>query len=83
MSDISEPQKIGHILDGLGITATIEPDALVSGALVLLKTLLPDGQTRLSVAYSEGLGWIERAGMLRVAETVDLADTTGHRAPGA
>lgn len=77
-----DQRPIGDLLDNLGITATVEPDSLVSGAVVLLKTVLPDGQTRLSVAYSDGLGWIERAGMLHVAATVDLADTTG-RQPGS
>ena len=76
-------QPIGDILDGLGIVATVEPGTLVASAIVILKTVLPDGQTRLSVAYSDGLGWIERAGMLHVAASVDLADTTDRRTPGA
>ncbi|MFE7398838.1 hypothetical protein [Streptomyces sp. NPDC057557] len=43
----------------------------MAGALVLLKVIDTDGDTRLSLAHSDGLGWIERAGMLRVAETIE------------
>jgi hypothetical protein len=85
MSDDTEraEQPIGKVLDGLGITANIEPDALVAGAIVLLKTLLPNGDTRLSVAHSEGLGWIERSGMLHLADAMETSTITGTREPGA
>ena len=76
-------QPIGATLDALGITATIGPGTLVSGAIVLLKLLLPDGRERLSVAHSEGLGWIERTGMLRVAESIETSTAAGRRADGA
>lgn len=76
-------QPIGDVLDGLGITADIEPDALVAGAIVLLKTLLPNGDVRLSIAFSEGLGWIERAGMLHLASAMETSTITETREPGA
>lgn len=82
-SDDGAEQPIGSTLDALGITATITPGTLVSGAIVLLKLLLPDGRERLSVTHSDGLGWIERAGMLRVAETIETASAAGSRASGA
>lgn len=64
------PHPIGDVMDGLGIKATLDKGELVAGALVLLKVLQEDGRTRLSVVHS-GLGWIERAGMLRVAEMIE------------
>ncbi|MGW6739712.1 hypothetical protein ACWGDX_03015 [Streptomyces sp. NPDC055025] len=70
-------QPVGDVLDGLGIRATVGEGDLVAGALVLLKVVEADGSTRLSLAYSEGLGWIERAGMLRVAETLETSSTLG------
>jgi hypothetical protein len=76
-------QPIGAILDGLGIKATIEPEALVSDAVVILKTLLPNGNTRLSVAFSQGLGWIERTGMLHLAEAIETDRAAEGRERGA
>ncbi|MEV8395590.1 MULTISPECIES: hypothetical protein [Terrabacteria group] len=73
----SETRLVGDVLDGLGIRATVGEGELVAGALVLLKVLEADGATRLSMAYSDGLGWIERAGMLRVAETLETSSTLG------
>ncbi|MEV6124390.1 hypothetical protein AB0M23_28435 [Streptomyces sp. NPDC052077] len=42
-------------------------------AIVLMKVVETDGSTRLSMSYSDGLGWIERAGMLRIAETTETS----------
>jgi hypothetical protein len=54
----AKTRPIGDVLDNLGIEATLEPDELVAGV------------TRLSIAH-QGIGWIERVGMLRVAETIE------------
>jgi hypothetical protein len=78
MSDAEQP--IGATLDALGITAHIEPGTLVSGAIVLLKTITPDGGERLDVAHSDGIGWTERAGMLRVAEAIATQTAAGRYA---
>ncbi|MEV7422859.1 hypothetical protein [Streptomyces sp. NPDC091212] len=73
MSDDTDEnaQPIGPAIDALGITATLADGELVSGAIVLLKVIETDGSTRLSSSYSDGLGWIERAGMLRIAELME------------
>ncbi|PJN24050.1 hypothetical protein [Kitasatospora sp. CB02891] len=76
MSDEGTEQAIGHVLDALNVTATLNEGELVAGAVVLLKVLQEDGETRLSLTYSDGLGWIERIGMLRVAELVDNGSST-------
>lgn len=70
MSDDARP--IGDVLDGIGIKATVADGELVAGALVLLKVIDNDGDVRLSMACSDGLGWIERAGMLRIAESMEI-----------
>ena len=69
-------QPIGSLLDGLGIAYTLEDDELVSGAIVLLKVALPDGRQRLALRCSEGMDWMSKVGMLRVAERME-SDTTG------
>lgn len=74
MSDDAQP--IGDVLDGIGIKATLEEGELVAGAMVLLKVIDTDGDTRLTMAYSDGLGWIERAGMLRIAEALETRSST-------
>lgn len=80
---MSEEQPIGTTLDALGITAAIAPDTLVSGAVVLLKTVTADGRERLSVAHSDGIGWTERAGMLHIASTMATNSAAGQYEPGA
>ncbi|MFJ2676386.1 hypothetical protein [Streptomyces sp. NPDC087525] len=75
--DDTDARPVGDVLDGLGIRATLNEGELVAGALVLLKVVEADGSTRLSLARSEGLGWIERAGMLRVAETLETSSALG------
>jgi hypothetical protein len=70
-------RPIGDVINGLGITARLDEGELVAGALVLMKVVDNDGDTRLSLAYSDGMGWIERIGMLRVAESVETHSMQG------
>lgn len=67
----SERRPIGGALDNLGIRVTLDAGELLAGAVVLVKILQVDGSTRLALADSEGLGWLERAGMLSVAARID------------
>ncbi|WP_432136819.1 hypothetical protein [Streptomyces sp. bgisy154] len=67
----TETRPIGDVVDSLGIRATVDDGELVAGAIVILKVIDKDGATRLSLAHSEGLCWIERCGMLRVAERLE------------
>jgi hypothetical protein len=66
-----DARPIGDVLDGIGIEATLGDGELVAGAIVLLKVIDVDGDVRLSLASSDGLSWIERAGMIHVAETME------------
>ncbi|NYV73194.1 hypothetical protein [Streptomyces sp. UH6] len=70
-------RPIGDALDALGIEATLDEGELLAGAVVLLKVIDGDGDVRMSLAYSDGLSWIERTGMIHVAETMEAGTTTG------
>jgi hypothetical protein len=80
MSD--EAQPIGDVLDSLGITASLDDGELVASAVVLLRVIGDDGSERLSLVHSDGQGWIERLGMLRAAESVEVDDITTSRTDG-
>ncbi|MFF9123172.1 hypothetical protein ACF09J_07720 [Streptomyces sp. NPDC014889] len=81
-NDEEREVPLGSALDALGITGTLDDGELVAGAIVLMKVLQEDGSTRLSMSYSEGLGWIERAGMLRIAEAMETG-VMQPQAPGS
>ena len=67
-----EPEPIGNLLDSLGVQHRPEPGELVASAVVLLKVIGPDNEVSLRTSASDGLSWIERVGMLRAAEQVEL-----------
>jgi hypothetical protein len=75
---VSEPQPLGPIVDGLGITLHLDPDDRVTDLLVIAKTAdLGDGRVGLSVT-SNDLDWIAKLGLLTAAKAVlmdvDVAD---------
>lgn len=74
---------IGEILDGLGVRATQNEGDLVSDALVILKVVEPDGGVRLSLAWSEGMSWIERLGMVTAAQALEVPDSGAAVGDGA
>lgn len=67
--------RIGTTLDNLGVRhCTSQPGELISDALVILKTVDEEGRARLTLLWSDGMSWIERVGMLRIAEQQELDD---------
>lgn len=72
---MSEP--IGPILEGLGITWEAHDGDLISDVIVIAKVIDHDGNVGLRSRYSTGMSWIERLGMLRAAESAELADLNG------
>lgn len=59
------PRDLGQLVNSLGCEGTtLAEDALVTDAIVLLKCVGPDGGVSLYMAYSDGMSWIERLGML-------------------
>ena len=71
---MSDPQPIGQLLDTLGVVSTIAPDDLPVAALVLLKVVDANGCVRLNLAYSDGMDWITRLGMLTAATASETPD---------
>ena len=65
-------EPIGNLLDSLGVEVSLEEGDLAACAIVLLKVIDVDGSVRLQTCTSDGLSWIERLGMLRAAEHVEL-----------
>lgn len=65
-------RPIGELIETLGIDHEIGPDDVVCGGLVLLQVEEPDGHVSLRCAWSDGMSWIERIGLLRAAERAEL-----------
>lgn len=66
--------SLGELIDAQGVSASLYEEDLVAGVVVLLKVVQPDGKVRMSLAWSDGMSWLERVGMLRVAETSERED---------
>lgn len=71
---MSDTQPIGQLLDNLGVAAAIAPDDLPVAALVLIKVVDIEGGVRLSLAYSDGMDWITRLGILTAATASETPD---------
>lgn len=65
-------ELVGNLLDSLGIEHHPDAGDLVASAIVLLKVIDTDGDVTIRTLSSDGLSWVERIGMLRVAEQVEL-----------
>lgn len=63
-------QKIGGLLDSLGVSADLDVGDMVPDALVLLKAVGEDGTVALTLASSEGLSWLDQLGMLTAAQAI-------------
>jgi hypothetical protein len=66
---MSEP--IGNLLNSLGIDLDLDDDELVAGAIVLLKTVDADGDVGMRIRWSDGLGYLERIGMLHASRAIE------------
>lgn len=70
-------QPIAVVLAGVLKDAAIEldEDTRVIDVVILMKTMdMSDGTVGFQVAQSEGLSWLEKAGMLSTADRVEGAD---------
>src|SRR3954470_14275126 len=65
-------EPLGDLLNSLGLEHEPADGELIASALVLLKVIGADGEVALRTVTSDGLSWIERVGLLRVAEKVEL-----------
>jgi hypothetical protein len=65
-------RTVGQIVDGLGVdSASVQPDDLVTDAVVLLKVVNSDGGVSLYTGHSDGMSWIEKIGMLTAAARIE------------
>ena len=75
---VHQQQALGELIDSLGVVQRVEPGEQVCGAVVLLTVEEPDGHVSLRCAWSEGMTWIERIGLLRAAERAELPADGAH-----
>ena len=59
-------------MDSLGIKVDIGPNDLVASALLLVRVIEEDGTQYVGHYSSDGLSFVEKVGMLRVAERMTL-----------
>ncbi|MGW4728867.1 hypothetical protein ACWEQC_06750 [Streptomyces shenzhenensis] len=69
-------QKIGQLIDTLGVEADFDEGDLPTDAYVLLKVVKADGTVSLTTARSEGLDWITRLGMVTAAQQIENSGYT-------
>jgi hypothetical protein len=75
---VAHRRELGELIDQLGVKQQIDPDEKICGAVVLLTVEEPDGHLSLRCAWSEGMTWIERIGILRAAERAELPSDGAH-----
>lgn len=78
MVALTQRRELGELIDELGVRQHLDPDEKVCGAVVLLTVEEPDGHLSLRAAWSEGMSWIERIGLLRAAERAELPADGAH-----
>lgn len=64
-------QKIGQLLDALGVTVDLDEGDLPTDAHVILKIVKADGTVSLVKAASESLDWVTTLGMLTAALEIE------------
>lgn len=69
-------QKIGQLINSLGVEAALDEGDLPTDAFVILKVIKKDGTVSLASARSEGLDWITRLGMLTAAQSIENSGYT-------
>lgn len=69
---------IGDRLDTLGVTASLDEGDLISDVVVIMKVVNSDGKARVSTAWSDGIDWITRRGMLEVVRDVERVAPPEH-----
>lgn len=67
---MAEPKPIGDLLDTLGVTATLDEGDLINSAVVIL-SVQGEAGTEMSLAWSDGLDWITRRGLLEEARDIE------------
>ena len=76
---MAEKLPLGDIIDKLGVRLALDEGDMVTDVYCLVKVLEPDGDTRLAFAWSDGISWLERMGMVTVAQAVESPAPRGWR----
>ena len=64
-------QAIGDTLDAMGMRLDLDDGDLISSAVLVAAILVPgDDNPRLTIASTDGMSWINQAGLLRLAERI-------------
>lgn len=69
-------QKIGQLLDSLGVTAELSDGDMPTDALVVLKVVTPEGRTAVTIATSEASDWVTQKGLLAAAAEISEGEYT-------
>lgn len=67
----AEAQKIGQLLDTLGVTMSLDEGDMVTDVLVIMKVVEADGTVNIGVTKSEGTDWITKLGLLDAANRLE------------
>ena len=73
MSETTQP--IGPVLDAQGIEIRLPEGHLVSGAVVIMRLIDSDGRAYAKQAWSDGMDWISRRGLIEVARDAERVDS--------
>jgi hypothetical protein len=63
-------QKVGHLIDGHGVTLDLEDTDLVSDFVVLAKVANEDGGASIAIGASDGMDWITQLGIVTAASRI-------------
>jgi hypothetical protein len=67
----SKEQKIGQLLDTLGVTMCLDEGDMVTDVVVIMKVLEQDGTVNIGMTKSEGTDWITKLGLLDAANRLE------------
>jgi len=71
MNGNPKDQKIGQLLDTMGVTMELDEGDMVTDVLVIMKVIEKDGTVNIGVTKSEGTDWITKLGLLDAAHRLE------------
>lgn len=69
-----EAQKIGNLLDQLGVTLEFDGGDMVTDVVILAKIVTSDGSVAVGIGTSESTSWLEQLGLLSAASDIMRAN---------
>jgi len=65
--------QVGSLVDSLGVEIrTLDDGDMVTDVLLIAKVVDAEGSVRLALAWSDGMSWIERLGMITAAQGIEM-----------